>query len=114
MHLHEKFYGSDEQFATKYAAFKANVEKARLMNQQANSNSFGVTKFMDMTEEEFAATYLSKKIVSRENAPSFIEKIESIPVRDLPTSFDWRTKGAVTPVKNQGACGRYAKCVIVR
>ena len=28
-----------------------------------------------------------------------------VPASQLPASMDWRTKGVVSPLKNQGSCG---------
>jgi cathepsin F len=102
---YEVMLGSEEEFQTRFAIFKDNVEKARVYNQLTNSNTYGVTKFSHLTEDEFANRYLSKKIMSRADIP-YTKSVDNYPVRaNLPTAFDWREKGAVTPPKNQGACG---------
>jgi len=75
------------------------------LNKRNSSAQFGVTKFADMSPEEFKATMLSKTPVRKDPnwpvAPLYSEK----QIKALPTKWDWRDKGAVTPVKDQGQCG---------
>jgi cathepsin L len=61
-----------------------------------------LNKFADLTHEEFVSFYVG--------SPEFFKnrkKRETVvfPENDLPNSVDWRTKGAVTPVKDQKQCG---------
>ncbi len=56
-----------------------------------------MNKFTDLSEEEFKKSYLGLN----PKLPSNIEKISFDPAL-APDSVDWRTKGAVTKVKDQG------------
>jgi cathepsin L len=61
-----------------------------------------MNEFADMPTEEFSAKYLIKF-----PAPSATTKCtgSQAPTANIPTEADWSTKGAVTPIKNQGQCG---------
>uniref|UniRef100_A0AAX7UKV1 Cathepsin F n=1 Tax=Astatotilapia calliptera TaxID=8154 RepID=A0AAX7UKV1_ASTCA len=77
------------------------AEKLQALDQ--GSAEYGVTKFSDLTEEEFRSTYLnpllSQWTLHQPMKPATPAKGPS------PDSWDWRDHGAVSPVKNQGMCG---------
>ena len=144
-------YASDpREYVHRLRVFASNLATARERQRDDRANggtaTHGVTKFMDLTPEEFRETYLGAKVdaetldkirasslrraslsdderASDERRPSDDAEDEtvdgvsfgSVPralpdatdaeLRNLPTSFDWRDRGAVTPPKNQGACG---------
>eukprot|EP00250_Pteridium_aquilinum_P015903 c22830_g1_i1 orf=169-1287(-) len=98
-----KSYGSVEERAHRFRIFKRNLAKAAKMQRQDPSAVHGVTKFSDLTEEEFSR-FLGLKV------PPFLTRSASsdapiLPTNDLPSDFDWRERGAVSDVKNQGSCG---------
>lgn len=58
--------------------------------------------FTDITDEEFAATYLNLRIPTIQKAADVSSLQATI---YAATSIDWSSKGKVTPVRYQGGCG---------
>ena len=144
---HEKTlrYASDpREYVHRLRVFASNLAVARERQRDDRANggtaTHGVTKFMDLTPEEFRETYLGAKVdvdaldalrakralkaddttrpetrpdanAASEDQTPFASVPSTLPdateteLASLPASFDWRDRGAVTPPKNQGACG---------
>lgn len=76
------------------------------MNAKRNSplqHRLGLNKFGDMSPEEFSKTYLSE-IQMTSNWDDRKLKDDDDDCDNLPASIDWRKKGAVTEVRDQGNC----------
>lgn len=93
-------FATPEEEAYRFQVFTATVERVARMNKEHNTKSFGITKFAHLTEDEFRSTYLNA-------LPKHMDAPVRQPLKSakLATSFDWRSKGVVTDVKNQGYCG---------
>ncbi|GKU90030.1 hypothetical protein SLEP1_g4081 [Rubroshorea leprosula] len=97
-----KTYTSQEEHDFRFSIFKANLRRAK-RHQLLDPNAVhGVTKFSDLTPSEFHRQFLG---LQKLRLPVDAHKAPILPTNNLPTDFDWRDQGAVTAVKDQGACG---------
>ena len=99
-----KNYATIIEEAARFQYFKENMAKAAIQQDMNPLATFGVNGLSDLSSKEFKRMH---------NEAAFLKKRANMPRKEMevkaglsiPSRIDWRTKGAVTYVKNQGQCG---------
>jgi len=98
-----KGYSNLEELQNRYEIFKENVIKIYNHNNQKNKTfTLEINQFSDLTREEFIYYYVNGLNNYQNNGCSVYTTSPNI---ILPSEIDWRQKGAVSSVKDQGKCG---------
>ncbi|KAJ0801380.1 putative fruit bromelain [Helianthus annuus] len=105
MERYGRVYKDDLEKETRFKIFKNNVAYIEAFNSAGNrAYKLSVNAFADQTSQEFKATRNGFKLPSTprlgQTTPFRYENVIAV-----PSSVDWRKKGAVTPIKDQGQCG---------
>jgi cathepsin F len=104
-----KSYPTPEAYLRAFSNWKESKKRIEQLNEKDKTATYGINKFSDLSPKQFQALYTPQRIPAQALAQSCLANgvtatIELSPDA-IPTSFDWRQKGVVTPVKNQGQCG---------
>ncbi|XP_076255628.1 digestive cysteine proteinase 1-like [Rhynchophorus ferrugineus] len=102
---HTKSYQDKVEETKRFAIFQNNLKKIEEHNARYETGEetyqMGITKFADMTSEEFGAMLRA----SYKRKPGTRAVYQAPADADIPASFDWRPKGVLNAVKDQGSCG---------
>ncbi|KAI5633217.1 papain family cysteine protease domain-containing protein [Phthorimaea operculella] len=121
MQKFQKKYKNQEELHRRLKIFKDSLSRTKALREsESGTASYGITKFSDMTPDEFRRTMLTDPISFQDvfkdgdydctcdkNGRGKECKLEpdiEVEHGELPQQFDWRTKGVVGPVLNQRRC----------
>lgn len=102
-------YLTKEEYNARLAVFKENMDLVKSHDAKKTGFTIALNKFSDLSVDEFKKRNGFKppsvKFHDDEDHETHGKDHRNAAETSLPTSIDWREKGAVTSVKNQGQCG---------
>jgi len=101
VHKFDKSYTNLVEFEKRFDIFRENLHYIGEQNGMNNKYELGVTRFADLTIDEFSSFNGIKQGGPFSSPCNKFSSSSS----SAPTSYDWREHNAVTPVKDQGQCG---------
>lgn len=102
-----KVYDSEAAKQQALKSYMTNDELINRLNQEEEDDAeYGHNEFSDLSPKDF---WNRVGIFPLTPAQGHVGGIPAViseeSIRTTPESFDWRTKGAITPVKDQSSCG---------
>ncbi|XP_061456670.1 procathepsin L-like isoform X2 [Rhineura floridana] len=102
--LHAKQYLQEEE-GFRQAVWEKNLQRIEQHNREGSSFHLAMNHLGDLTDEEFNQMLNGFRSDLAEPASKTVVLFQESATLETPEGVDWRAKGYVTPVKNQGHCG---------
>ncbi|XBI95740.1 hypothetical protein VPH35_032135 [Triticum aestivum] len=108
MSEHRRTYNAIGEEERRFEVFRDNLRYIDQHNAAADAglHSFrlGLNRFADLTNEEYRSTYLGAR-TKPDRERKLSARYQADDNEELPETVDWRKKGAVAAIKDQGGCG---------